>query len=59
MRFFLLEAIILTLIVLAVAAVVFRSSRAVTALRTLRKVGFIYVIVLVAAGILAGIQRNL
>jgi hypothetical protein len=57
-RLFLIEAIILTLVVLAVAAAVFRSKRAADALRTLRKVGWIYVAVLVIAGIIAGIERN-
>lgn len=58
MRLFLLYALVATVPALVVAAVVFRSSRAANALRTIRKVGWIYVVVLVIAGVIAGIQRN-
>ena len=58
MRLFILEALILTVIVLFVAAFVFRSGRAKNALKTLRKVAWIYVAVLIIAGVLAGIRRN-
>ena len=58
MRLFLLYALVASVPALVVAAVVFRSNRAANALRTIRKVGWIYVVVLVIAGVIAGIQRN-
>lgn len=58
MRLFLLALVVISVLALAVAALVFRSNRAADALHTLRKVGWIYVVVLVVAGVIAGIQRN-
>ena len=58
MRLFLLAVVVIAVVALVVAAVVFRSSRATNQLKTLRKAAWIYVVVLVVAGVIAGIQRN-
>lgn len=51
MRQFLFQAVIAFAAVLAVAAVVFRSRRAVETLKFLRTVAFAYVIVIVLLGL--------
>ncbi len=59
MKFFVVQALILALVVLMVSAFVFRSRRARDILRTMRNALLIYIALIFALGIVTLIRRNL
>ncbi len=59
MKFFVVQALILALVVLMVSAFVFRSRRARDILRTMRNALLIYIALIFALGIVTLIRRNM
>ena len=59
MRAFLLEAGLLALVVLAIAALVFQSTRARNVLRTLRNAAFLYALLVLGLGAFELVRRTM